>query len=109
MFTLLRSGQLKSKLPIELVTDAFLQVESRFVKILRLLRNNTGILYFFILQVNRSSLLVPGEMTKPQEVNGTNGRAASPARDKMKSADQSSDSEQDEAGDEDELANSKRV
>uniref|UniRef100_H3CES0 Polyhomeotic homolog 3 n=1 Tax=Tetraodon nigroviridis TaxID=99883 RepID=H3CES0_TETNG len=47
--------------------------------------------------VNRSSLLVPGQVTKPQEVNGTNGSAPSPVTDvTAKQAEPSSDSEQDE-------------
>lgn len=53
--------------------------------------------------MNRSSLLVPGQVTKPQEVNGTNGSAPSPVTDvTAKQAEPSSDSEQDEAGDTDE-------
>lgn len=46
-------------------------------------------------------------MTKPQEVNGTNGNAALPATEATKQAEQSTDSEQDEAGDTDEPGNSK--
>lgn len=65
-------------------------------------------LYLFIVQVNRSSLLVPGQVTKPQEVNGTNGKAALPLTDTTKQAEHSTDSEQDEAGDTDEPGNSKR-
>lgn len=61
------------------------------------------------LQVNRSSLLVPGEVTKPQEVNGTNGSAASPVPEATKPMDASSDSEQDEAGDTDESTTSKSL
>lgn len=57
-------------------------------------------------QVNRSSLLVPGQVTKPQEVNGTNGRAPSPVKEAAKPADPSSDSEQDEGGDTDESSTS---
>lgn len=57
--------------------------------------------------MNRSSLLVPGQVTKPQEVNGTNGSAASPVTEETKQVDPSSDSEQDEAGDTDESVSSK--
>lgn len=57
--------------------------------------------------MNRSSLLVPGEVAKPQEVNGTNGSAASPVPEAPKQMDPSSDSEQDEAGDTDESLTSK--
>lgn len=47
-------------------------------------------------------------MTKPQEVNGTNGKAALPIADAAaKGAEHSTDSEQDEAGDTDEPGNSK--
>lgn len=59
--------------------------------------------------MNRSSLLVPGQVTKPQEVNGTNGSAASPVLDAAKQMDPSSDSEQDEAGDTDESMTSKSL
>lgn len=64
----------------------------------------------FCFQVNRSSLLVPEQVTKPQEVNGTNGngKAALPIADAAaKRAEHSTDSEQDEAGDTDEPGNSK--
>lgn len=65
-------------------------------------------LFIFFFQVNRSSLLVPEQVTKPQEVNGTNGKAALPIADAAaKGAEHSSDSEQDEAGDTDEPGNSK--
>ncbi|XP_062297324.1 LOW QUALITY PROTEIN: polyhomeotic-like protein 3 [Scomber scombrus] len=52
--------------------------------------------------VNRSSLLVPDQVTKPQEVNGTNGKAALPATqsETNKQAEPSTDSE-DEGGDTD--------
>lgn len=64
--------------------------------------------FFKFPQVNRSSLLVPGQVTKPQEVtNGTNGSAASPVTEATKQMDPSSDSEQDEAGDTDESMSSK--
>lgn len=63
--------------------------------------------FFKLPQVNRSSLLVPGQVTKPQEVNGTNGSAASPVTEASKPVDPSSDSEQDEAGDTDESMSSK--
>ncbi|XP_068160157.1 LOW QUALITY PROTEIN: polyhomeotic-like protein 3 [Antennarius striatus] len=49
--------------------------------------------------VNRSSLLVPEEVTKQQEVNGTNGKAVLPVTDPLKEPDQSTDSEQEEGGD----------
>lgn len=62
--------------------------------------------FFKFPQVNRSSLLVPSQVTKPQEVNGTNGSAASPVTEATKQADPSSDSEQDEAGDTDESLSS---
>ncbi|XP_041817533.1 polyhomeotic-like protein 3 [Chelmon rostratus] len=55
--------------------------------------------------VNRSSLLVPEQVTKPQEVNGTNGKAALPVTDTVKEAEVSTDSEQDEAGDTDDPGN----
>lgn len=62
----------------------------------------------FCFQVNRSSLLVPEQVTKPQEVNGTNGKVALPITDAAaKRAEHSTDSEQDEAGDTDEPGNSK--
>lgn len=68
--------------------------------------------------MNRSSLLVPDQVTKPQEVNGTNGKAAAvavvaaavptPAAEPVaKGSDHSTDSEQDEAGDTDEPGTSK--
>ncbi|XP_035527026.1 polyhomeotic-like protein 3, partial [Morone saxatilis] len=55
--------------------------------------------------VNRSSLLVPEQVTKPQEVNGTNGKAALPVTDTIKQAEPSTDSEQEEAGDTDDPGN----
>lgn len=61
---------------------------------------------FSVAQVNRSSLLVPGQVTKKQEVNGTNGKAASPVTDARTRAEHSTDSEQDEAGDTDDPGNS---
>lgn len=61
------------------------------------------------MQVNRSSLLVPEQVTKPQEVNGTNGKAALPVTDTVKEAEVSTDSEQDEAGDTDDPGNSKSL
>lgn len=60
-----------------------------------------------VLQVNRSSLLVPEQVTKPQEVNGTNGRAALPVTDTRKQADHSTDSDEDEGGDTDDPGTSK--
>uniref|UniRef100_A0A1A7WPJ4 Polyhomeotic homolog 3 n=1 Tax=Iconisemion striatum TaxID=60296 RepID=A0A1A7WPJ4_9TELE len=45
--------------------------------------------------VNRSSLLVPDQVTKPQEVNGTNGREALPVTESVKSTEQSTDSDED--------------
>ncbi|XP_029384929.1 polyhomeotic-like protein 3 isoform X1 [Echeneis naucrates] len=50
--------------------------------------------------VNRSSLLVPEQVAKPQEVNGTNGRAALPVTDVMKPSEHSTDSDE-EGGDTD--------
>ncbi|TDG97534.1 hypothetical protein EPR50_G00227450 [Perca flavescens] len=55
--------------------------------------------------VNRSSLLVPEPVTKPEEVNGTNGRAALPVTDTKKQAEPSTESEGEEAGDTDDPAN----
>ncbi|XP_027131254.1 polyhomeotic-like protein 3 isoform X2 [Larimichthys crocea] len=55
--------------------------------------------------VNRSSLLVPEQVTKPQEVNGTNGKAALPVTDAIKQAEHSTDSEQEDAGDTDDAGN----
>lgn len=73
--------------------------------------------------MNRSSLLVPDQVTKTQEVNGTNEKAAaaaavaavaavvavpSPVTEPVaKASDHSTDSEQDEGGDTDEPGNSK--
>ncbi|KAM6900101.1 polyhomeotic-like protein 3 [Xenentodon cancila] len=51
--------------------------------------------------VNRSSLLVPDQVTTPQEVNGTNGRAPFPVTDTTKQAEHSTDSDEDEGGDTD--------
>nr|XP_046227195.1 polyhomeotic-like protein 3 isoform X2 [Scatophagus argus] len=55
--------------------------------------------------VNRSSLLVPEQVTKPQEVNGTNGKAVLPVMDTLQQAEHSTDSEQEEAGDTDDPGN----
>ncbi|XP_065804715.1 polyhomeotic-like protein 3 isoform X3 [Labrus bergylta] len=55
--------------------------------------------------VNRSSLLVPEQVTKPQEVNGTNGKAASPVPDTAKKAENSTESEEEDAGDVDNHGN----
>ncbi|XP_037550123.1 polyhomeotic-like protein 3 [Nematolebias whitei] len=52
--------------------------------------------------VNRSSLLVPEQVTRPQEVNGTNGRAAPPATEPVKPTEASTDSEDGGRGDADE-------
>ncbi|XP_072234492.1 uncharacterized protein [Leuresthes tenuis] len=52
--------------------------------------------------VNRSSLLVPEQVSKPQEVNGTNGKAALPVTDSKKQPELSTDSEEEEGGDADE-------
>ncbi|XP_044032005.1 polyhomeotic-like protein 3 isoform X2 [Siniperca chuatsi] len=49
--------------------------------------------------VNRSSLLVPEQVAKPQEVNGTNGKAALPVTDTLKQAEHSTDSDVEEGGD----------
>ncbi|XP_008296832.1 polyhomeotic-like protein 3 [Stegastes partitus] len=51
--------------------------------------------------VNRSSLLVPEQVTKPQEVNGTNGRAALPVTETIKQTEHSTDSDEEEGGDTD--------
>uniref|UniRef100_A0A3P8S0N0 Polyhomeotic homolog 3 n=1 Tax=Amphiprion percula TaxID=161767 RepID=A0A3P8S0N0_AMPPE len=51
--------------------------------------------------VNRSSLLVPDQVTKPQEVNGTNGRAALPVTDTIKPTEHSTDSDEEDGGDTD--------
>ncbi|KAG7525790.1 polyhomeotic 3 [Solea senegalensis] len=51
--------------------------------------------------VNRSSLLVPEQVTSPQEVNGTNGRAELPVTDAIKPAEPSSDSDEEDGGDTD--------
>ncbi|XP_030612133.1 polyhomeotic-like protein 3 isoform X2 [Archocentrus centrarchus] len=51
--------------------------------------------------VNRSSLLVPEQVAKPQEVNGTNGKAALPVTDTIKQTEQSTDSDEEEGGDTD--------
>lgn len=61
---------------------------------------------FSLTQVNRSSLLVPEQVTKPQEVNGTNGKAALPETDAVKQAEHSTESEEEEAGDTDDPGNS---
>lgn len=59
--------------------------------------------------MNRSSLLVPDQVTKPQEVNGTNEKAAvavvaaaaaPPVAEPVKGIEHSSDSEQEEGGSE---------
>ena len=60
------------------------------------------------MQVNRSSLLVPEQVTKPQQVNGTNGKAALPVTDATKQPEHSTDSEQEEAGDTEDPGDSKR-
>ncbi|CAI5671077.1 unnamed protein product [Oreochromis niloticus] len=51
--------------------------------------------------VNRSSLLVPEQVPKPQEVNGTNGKAALPVTETIKQTEHSTDSEEEEGGDTD--------
>nr|XP_019965093.1 PREDICTED: polyhomeotic-like protein 3 isoform X1 [Paralichthys olivaceus]XP_019965094.1 PREDICTED: polyhomeotic-like protein 3 isoform X1 [Paralichthys olivaceus] len=51
--------------------------------------------------VNRSSLLVPEQVSRPQEVNGTNGRAALPVTDTPKQAEHSTDSDEEEGCDTD--------
>lgn len=61
------------------------------------------------VQVNRSSLLVPEQVTKPREVNGTNGNAESPATETVKQqAEHSTDSDE-EGGDTDDPGTSKRA
>ncbi|XP_034044718.1 polyhomeotic-like protein 3 isoform X2 [Thalassophryne amazonica] len=52
--------------------------------------------------VNRSSLLVPDQVTKPPEVNGTNGKAVLPEPRKLKETQRSTDSDED-GGDTDDL------
>ncbi|XP_054606940.2 polyhomeotic-like protein 3 isoform X2 [Nothobranchius furzeri] len=51
-----------------------------------------------VVQVNRSSLLVPDQVTKPQEVNRTNGRVELPVTETVKPAEQSTDSDEDGGG-----------
>ncbi|XP_004572971.3 uncharacterized protein LOC101484965 isoform X3 [Maylandia zebra] len=51
--------------------------------------------------VNRSSLLVPVQVPKPQEVNGTNGKAALPVTETIKQTEHSTDSDEEEGGDTD--------
>ncbi|XP_067343128.1 polyhomeotic-like protein 3 isoform X2 [Channa argus] len=51
--------------------------------------------------VNRSSLLVPEQVAKPQEVNGTNGSAPLPVPDPIKPTEHSTDSDEEEGGDTD--------
>lgn len=60
-----------------------------------------------VAQVNRSSLLVPEQVTKPQEVNGTNGSAALPVADPVNQTEPSTDSEEEEGGDTDDPGTSK--
>lgn len=55
--------------------------------------------------VNRSSLLVPEQVAKPQEVNGTNGKAALPVTETLKQAEHSTDSDVEEGGDTDDAGN----
>lgn len=62
-------------------------------------------MYLFIVQVNRSSLLVPEQVAKPQEVNGTNGKAALPVTETLKQAEHSTDSDVEEGGDTDDAGN----
>lgn len=68
------------------------------------------VVFMFISQVNRSSLLVPEQVTKPQEVNGTNGKVAPPATqtETTKQTEPSTDSEE-EGGDTDDAGNSKSL
>ncbi|XP_029979238.1 polyhomeotic-like protein 3 isoform X2 [Sphaeramia orbicularis] len=54
--------------------------------------------------VNRSSLLVPDQVTKPQEVNGTNGKAPPPVTDATKPTEHSTDSDEEEGGDTDDAS-----
>lgn len=60
-----------------------------------------------LLQVNRSSLLLPEQVAKPQEVNGTNGKAALPEADALKQTEHSTDSDEEEGGDTDDPGTSK--
>ncbi|MEQ2274507.1 hypothetical protein XENORESO_014568 [Xenotaenia resolanae] len=55
--------------------------------------------------VNRSSLLVPEQVSKPQEVNGTNGKAVLPAADPIKQTEASTDSEEEDGRDVGDLEN----
>lgn len=52
--------------------------------------------------MNRSSLLVPEQVAKPQEVNGTNGSAALPVIDAVPQTEPSTDSDEEEGVDMDE-------
>lgn len=60
-----------------------------------------------VVQVNRSSLLVPVQVPKPQEVNGTNGKAALPVTETIKQTEHSTDSDEEEGGDTDDPGSSK--
>ncbi|XP_029001446.1 polyhomeotic-like protein 3 isoform X2 [Betta splendens] len=51
--------------------------------------------------VNRSSLLVPEQVAKPQEVNGTNGSPALPVMDPVQQTEPSTDSEEEDGVDTD--------
>lgn len=53
--------------------------------------------------VHRSSLLVPEQVAKPQEVNGTAGKAVLHVTDTPRQTEHSTDSDEDEGGDTDEL------
>lgn len=59
--------------------------------------------------MNRSSLLVAEQVTKPQEVNGTIGKAALPVTEAVKETRHSTDSDQDEGRDTDKPATRKHV
>lgn len=60
-----------------------------------------GLNTFLIVQVNRSSLLVPEQVTKTQELNGTNGSSALPVMDTVKQTEHSTDSDEEEGVDTD--------
>lgn len=68
-----------------------------------------GLKYLLVAQVNRSSLLVPEQVAKPQEVNGTNGSAALPVMDTVKQTEYSTESDEEEGGDTDDPGTSKSL
>lgn len=68
-----------------------------------------GFKYLCVAQVNRSSLLVPEQVTKPPEVNRTNGSAVLPVLDAVKQTEYSTDSDEEEGGDTDDPGTSKSL